>query len=59
MSPSLAFPRAVATKGHKVVVRLLLQADADPDPVDKDGETPLSMAKRNEHEKSAYMLSGG
>jgi len=40
-------------------VRLSLEAGADRSLEDIDGKTPLSMAKKNGHDKIVKMLSGG
>jgi len=47
-----------AANGYEDVVGLLLEAGADPSVMDKDGQTPLSMATRYGHAKIAKMLSG-
>ncbi|KAF4444217.1 ankyrin repeat domain-containing 50 [Fusarium acutatum] len=39
-----------AAAGHKAVVHILLEYQADPDTTDKDGRTPLSWAAGNGHE---------
>jgi ankyrin repeat protein len=47
-----------AAKGHEDIVRLLLERHANPNFVDKDGQTPLSMAKQNGHDKVIDLLEG-
>jgi ankyrin repeat protein len=44
--------------GYEYIVRLLLEKEANASFADKDGQTPLSMAKQNGHDKVANMLSG-
>jgi ankyrin repeat protein len=39
-----------AENGHKAVVKLLLEAQAETDSKDGDGRTPLSYASQNGHE---------
>ena len=48
-----------AAEGNKNIVKLLLTAGADRTLEDIDGKTPLSVAKKNGHDKIAKMLSGG
>ena len=48
-----------AAEGNENIVRLLLTAGADRTLEDIDGKTPLSVAKKNGHDKIAKMLSGG
>ena len=42
--------------GHAEVARLLLEAGADPTISDKDGDTPLSWARRREHPACVALL---
>ena len=48
-----------AAQGHENIVKLLLEAGAGRIFENIYGETPLSMAKKNGHNKIAKMLSGG
>ena len=48
-----------AAEGNENIVILLLTAGADRTLEDIDGKTPLSVAKKNGHDKIAKMLSGG
>ena len=48
-----------AAEGNENIVRLLPTAGADRTLEDIDGNTPLSVAKKNGHDKVAKMLSGG
>jgi ankyrin repeat protein len=43
--------------GNEGIVGLLMDAGADPDFVDKDGETALSIARRNGHKSVIQILS--
>ena len=47
-----------AADGHEGIVRLLLERNANPNFVDKDGQTPLSIAKQNRHSKVVDILTG-
>jgi ankyrin repeat protein len=42
-----------ARGGKDVVVRLLLEKEADQEPKSEDGQTPLSFTIGNEHEGSS------
>lgn len=45
-----------AWSGHKKAVELLLQSGADPDPVDKDGATPLFLAAHRGYHEIVSMI---
>ncbi|CVK85250.1 uncharacterized protein FPRN_06873 [Fusarium proliferatum] len=45
-----------AASGHKAVVHMLLECQADPDTTDNDGRTPLSWAARNGFETVVRIL---
>lgn len=45
-----------ATNGHAEVVKLLLDAEADPDKADVEGETPLYWAAVKDHRDVVKML---
>ena len=45
-----------AAGGHPTTVDALVQARADVNAVDKDGDTPLDDAKRNGHTEVARLL---
>jgi hypothetical protein len=47
-----------AARGYEGIVRLLLERDANPNFVDENGRTPLSMAKRYGHNKVIDLLKG-
>jgi hypothetical protein len=47
-----------AALGHKDVVKLLLKEGANPALADKQGQTPLSMAKQYGHDKVVQILGG-
>jgi len=46
----------VSELGHEVVVKLLLEKDANVDATDRDGETLLSYAVKNKHEAVVKLL---
>jgi ankyrin repeat protein len=45
-----------AAEGHVEIVEILLAAGADRDLKDKDGDTALSFAKQNGHDKVVALL---
>ncbi|KAH8745695.1 ankyrin repeat-containing protein [Diaporthe sp. PMI_573] len=53
--PPIFWPMAC---GNKRVVSMLLTAGADPSFVDVDGDTPLSIAKKNGYEDVVRLLAG-
>ena len=47
-----------AANGHKDIVKLLLQAGADPNIIDEDGNTPFSTAKQGGFHEIERMIAG-
>lgn len=48
-----------ASEGHAAVVSFLLEKKADPNPIDRNGDTPLSNAKDYGHEDICKILEAG